>query len=90
MDGDEDSDIDLFVVRPVETAEDSEPWATQVDTLRRGVTAWTGNHCQIFQLDPSRLAEHIAASDQLVAEWQRDVVALYGDDPAAILRRLLP
>jgi hypothetical protein len=40
MDGDEDSDIDLFVVCPVETAEDSEPWVTQVDTLRRGVTAW--------------------------------------------------
>jgi hypothetical protein len=88
MDGDEDSDIDLFVARPLEITEDSEPWATQVDKLRSTVTAWTGNHCQIFQLDQARLAEHVAAGDQLVAEWQRDAVTLYGDDPAAILRRL--
>jgi hypothetical protein len=88
MDGDVDSDMDLFVVRPPETREDSEPWATHVDRLSSDVTDWTGNHCQIFQVDLERLAEHVAIGDQLVAEWQRDAVTLYGDDPAAVLRRL--
>ena len=87
-DGDIDSDIDLFVVRPAEVEEDSEPWASNIDRLRTNVTAWTGNHCQIFQLDIQRLQQHVAIGDQLVANWQHDAVTVYGDEPAAVLGRL--
>jgi hypothetical protein len=84
-DGSADSDIDLFIIRPESCAEGSEPWATQVDGLRAEVTAWTGNRCQVFQLDLHRIAEYVATADPLISEWQRDAVTLIGDVPAAIV-----
>lgn len=86
-DGDVRSDIDLFVIRPARTAEDSEPWAGQVDRLRQAVHAWTGNPCQVFQLDVDRLAEHVAASDHLVDQWRRDAITLYGGEPRDLISR---
>lgn len=85
--GDIRSDIDLFVIRPARTAEDSEPWAGQVDCLRQAVEDWTGNPCQVFQLDMDRLAEHVAASDRLLDEWRRDAITVYGDEPRRLLSR---
>jgi hypothetical protein len=86
-DGSTDSDIDLFILRPDDCAEDSEPWATQVDRLRAVVTSRTGNRCQVFQLDSQRLASHVAVADPLIGEWQRDAVTLIGEAPAVVLRR---
>lgn len=87
-DGDIRSDIDLFVIRPARTAEDGEPWAGQVDRLRRAVEDWTGNPCQVFQLDMDRLAEHVAVSDRLLDEWRRDAITVYGDEPRRIISRV--
>jgi len=86
-DGDTRSDIDLFVIRPARTAEDSEPWASQIDRLREAVASWTGNACQVFQLDMNRLAEHAAVSDRLLDEWRRDAITLYGDEPRNLISR---
>jgi len=87
-DGDTRSDIDLFVIRPARTAEDSEPWASQIDPLRDAVANWTGNPCQVFQLDMNRLAEHAAVSDRLLDEWRRDAITLYGDEPRNLMSRV--
>jgi hypothetical protein len=89
-DGGPASDIDLFILRPDGCAEDSEPWATQVDVLRTDVTVWTGNQCQVFQLDWKRFAEHVAAGDPLIGEWRRDAITLHGDSPSALLGTLGP
>ncbi|MHB2022681.1 MAG: nucleotidyltransferase domain-containing protein [Mycobacteriales bacterium] len=86
-DGDTRSDIDLFVIRPARTAEDSEPWASQIDHLRDAVAKWTGNPCQVFQLDMNRLAEHAVVSDRLLDEWCRDAITLYGDEPRNLMSR---
>jgi len=85
-DGDLDSDIDLFLVRPVLVDEEDEPWRGQVEALADAVFRWTGNHAGIAQ----------------VGEWdverlQRDQPAIAGSlwadavDIAGIpLRELLP
>jgi hypothetical protein len=76
--GDATSDIDILIVRPTGTGEEDSPWADQVDALRHRVRAWTGNHCQAFQIDLERLSEHVAAGDPLVQEWVRDSLTLVG------------
>lgn len=86
-DGSVGSDIDLLLVMPDGTDEDESPWADQVDRIRYDVEAWTGNHCQAFQIDQDRLAEHVRALDPLVEEWRRDAITLVGPDVRRILRR---
>ncbi|HCT77566.1 MAG TPA: hypothetical protein DGT23_13430 [Micromonosporaceae bacterium] len=87
-DGDAESDIDVLIISPEGVEEDESPWADQVDRLRGNVQAWTGNHCQTFQIDLRRLAEHVQASDPLVSEWLRDGIALLGPDLRALIRKL--
>lgn len=77
-DGDAASDIDILLVRPNGIAEDAEPWEEQVVGLREAATAWTGNPVQIFDIDETRLAEHVAAHDPLVDAWLKDGRLLAG------------
>lgn len=77
-DGDAASDIDLLLVRPSAVAADVEPWAGQVLALREAATAWTGNAVQIFDVDETRLSEHVAAHDPQVAEWLAEGELLAG------------
>lgn len=87
-DGDADSDIDLLVIRPDRIDEEAPPWAEQIDRLRELIPAWTGNHCHVFELNQSRLTEHIRARDPIVDEWRRDAVRIAGDELRHVLRRL--
>lgn len=87
-DGDATSDIDVLLVRPDGIDEDESPWADQVDRLRDLVRRWTGNHCQTFQLDRDRLAEHVRADDPLVDGWKRDGIHMAGSSLAEQLRQL--
>lgn len=89
-DGDADSDIDILLIRPEGVEEEHEAWAAQVDRLRRRVEAWTGNYCQVFQINLDRLAAHVTAGDALVDEWRRDEVTLAGDSLRTVLRQLPP
>ncbi len=84
-DGDAESDIDVLVVRPDDADEDQPPWADQVDRLRAQVWAWTGNQCQVFQLEHARLTEHVRAKDPLVGDLLRDSVRLTGPDLRAFV-----
>ena len=77
-DGDEDSDIDVLIVRPDAVEEGHEAWEEQIDGLRAGVTRWTGNRCQAFVVDRSRLSELLAAGDPIVESWLRDEVPVHG------------
>ncbi len=58
-DGDADSDIDLFIVRPKRTAEDDAPWRQQLDDLAHDVFAWTGNHAGISEIGTSEVARAV-------------------------------
>ncbi len=45
--GDVESDIDVFVVRPEAIGEDNEQWRAQIDKLAKDVESWSGNHAGI-------------------------------------------
>jgi predicted nucleotidyltransferase len=56
-DGDVESDIDLFVVRPRGTAAEDGEWRRQMDDLARDVLTWTGNHAGIAEVGAAEVAK---------------------------------
>jgi predicted nucleotidyltransferase len=81
-DGSITSDIDLLVVRPDGVDDESagrNEWQAQIDQLREHVTAWTGNHCQIYELDEEEFDVHVHTGERIVDEWNRDAILLYGE-----------
>ena len=87
-DGDEQSDIDILVVRPDGSGDDAwnDAWEAQLDALRSWVFASTGNRCQAFDVTGSRFAEHVAAADPLVDAWRRDGIHLAGASIETLVR----
>ncbi len=77
-DGDTQSDIDLFVVRPNEVDDDEPAWCAQIDDLQRRVLRWTGNHAGIVQVPESQMAHLLDEEPPIVAELRSDAIALYG------------
>lgn len=88
-DGDEDSDVDLFVVRPEAVAPDAPQWVQGVAALSQAVKRWSGNRCSVIEVSPSQLEEMIHEGAALVDELGRDQIPLVGAnvlDAAASLR----
>ena len=74
-----DSDVDLLLVQPGGLDEaNAETWDEQVASLRDVVRRWTGNRCQTFVVDTSRLEEYVRAQDPLVRAWLEDGILLSG------------
>ena len=65
-----DSDIDLMVYRPSLTEDQVELWDGQVAELRVAVERWTGNACEVLEIDPRTLVE-MAAEDEPVLKAPR-------------------
>lgn len=88
-DGDDGSDIDLLVVRPVSlsTAGEaaSEQWLGQVEALQVRVRRATGNACQVLDLTLDRLGRHARESDPLVTSWRTDGLHVAGEPLPATL-----
>lgn len=83
-DADEESDLDLLLVRPDES--DGDEWEREMGALRDWVRESTGNRCQTFDVDVSRFAEHVAARDPLVDVWRGDGIHLAGVSIEALVR----
>lgn len=58
-----DSDVDLMVYRPFLDDDHIELWDAQVAELRLAVERWTGNACEIMEIDPQTLVD-MAAEDE--------------------------
>lgn len=65
-----DSDVDLMLYRPSLTQGQVGLWNGQVAELRMAVERWTGNACEILEIDPRTLVE-IAAEDEPVLKAPR-------------------
>ena len=83
-DADEQSDIDLLLVRPDGLDEDE--WERQLDALPDWVLELTGNRCQTFDVDAARFSEHVTAGDPLVDAWRRDGIHLAGVSIETLVR----
>lgn len=80
------SDIDLFLVRPVDTAEDARGWRAQVDSLEVRVRAWTGNSLEVLEVDGLEVTAMGARMDPLVEDLLSDSVHLTGPQPRLLFR----
>jgi predicted nucleotidyltransferase len=74
-DGDEDSDIDIFLVRPVHVDEENETWQRQADELRTAVEAWTGNPVSVIEFVDKRV---VAMAPDALAPMLADGILLSG------------
>ena len=69
-----DSDVDLMVYRPFLTDDQVGLWDSQVAELRMAVERWTGNACEILEIDPRTLVE-MAAVDEPVLKAPRVTIS---------------
>ena len=76
-----DSDVDLMIYRPFLTDDRLALWDIQVAELRMAVQRWTGNACEILEIDPRALVE-MAAEDEPVLKAPR--VPIIGNLAAAV------
>lgn len=83
-DGDTESDIDLFVVRPAEAKADDPGWSEQVDGLAESVRAWTGNNAGIVEVSEEELSQLRRDPPPVIRELRRDAIDL-GGEPATTL-----
>jgi predicted nucleotidyltransferase len=84
-DGDTDSDIDLFVVRPAGIDQEDARWREQLDELEDRVSRWTGNHAAILELSENEIKRLVAEDRLLVSELRADAIALAGSTIPALL-----
>jgi predicted nucleotidyltransferase len=73
------SDIDILVVRPRNVDADAPAWLTQVGSLSRMVTVWTGNEAQLVEFSEDEVRSG-ADRDALLATVRSEGIVLAGDD----------
>lgn len=69
-----DSDLDLLVVRRFKIGEENATWESQLGSLQRSATAWTGNDARVVELGEGELAQ----AEPLLAEVVGEGIALFG------------
>jgi predicted nucleotidyltransferase len=79
-DGDVNSDIDLFIVRPTDVSAEDRVWREQLEALERDVRRWTGNHAGVSEVGEDELVRLAVERPPVVAELERDAVTLAGRD----------
>lgn len=77
-DGTIDSDIDLLVVRPLDTDDGDPAWQDDLTDLASHVARWTGNPCEILDRSEQELAAMAANGERLLTGIRMDGRALVG------------
>ncbi len=85
-DGDAQSDIDIFLVRPKAIEEDEEEWRGCVDDLTESVERWTGNVASIIELPEAKLGALRKRRPPALSGLTRDAIDLAG----LPVRKILP
>lgn len=61
-----ESDVDLMIYRPHLADDEVDSWDAQVTELRMAVERWTGNPCEILEIDPPKLVEMTADDEPIL------------------------
>lgn len=77
-DGDVDSDIDIFVVRPDPLGEEDSRWREQRERLAADVLTWTGNHAALVESSEGQLSEMARSGAPILDALRRDAIRLGG------------
>ncbi len=87
-DGDLDSDVDIFLVRPRDLDEDDGVWRGQVEALAERVFEWTGNHAGIAEVSEGELERLRRDEPGIVTSLRADAIDIAGSPIRSMLRRL--
>jgi len=85
--GDLDSDVDIFLVRPGEVDEEDGEWRASVEDLARAVFEWTGNHAGIAEVSEDELGDLRQEQPEIVRSLRADAVEIAGVSVQTLLRR---
>ncbi|MGA2164620.1 MAG: nucleotidyltransferase domain-containing protein, partial [Solirubrobacteraceae bacterium] len=77
-DGDIDSDIDIFIVRPAGVDTEDPAWEAQLWGLGEAVLAWTGNDAGIIDFAEQDIEQIRNESPPVLGGLQRDGIDLAG------------
>jgi hypothetical protein len=77
-DGDLDSDIDIFVVRPAGVEAEDTTWNEQLRDIGDAVLAWTGNHAGMIDFAEHDLGQMRDEDPPVLQELRRDAIDLAG------------
>ncbi len=83
--GDTQSDIDLFIVRPDRVSGEDDRWRDQIDRLATDVSRWTGNRAGIAEVAESELDRLGQAQPPILKELRSDSIVLAGPEAAELV-----
>jgi hypothetical protein len=78
QDGDIDSDIDIFVVRPTDVSAENPTWSAQLHDIGDAILAWTGNYARIIDFAEQDVAQMLDENPPILGDLRRDGVDLAG------------
>jgi predicted nucleotidyltransferase len=83
--GDTQSDIDLFIVRPKGVPEDDVRWRAQLDGLAAEIRSWTGNHASFSDVSEDELRRLRSDAPPILDELRADAIVLSGAETQELL-----
>lgn len=83
--GDTNSDIDLFVVRPKKVDSEDPRWREQLDLLARQVQRWTGNRAGISEMSKAALPRLREEESPILAELRAEAITIAGAEASTVL-----
>lgn len=84
-DGDVNSDIDLFIVRPEDVDTEDSRWRDQLDRLANDVRSWTGNHAGIVEFGAEDVGNLRRRQPPVLKDLDADAVLLAGPSVEQLL-----
>jgi predicted nucleotidyltransferase len=89
--GTEQSDIDIFLVLPASDLDTAaiDIWERQTQSLTEKIMAWSGNRCEVVEMEAAELSAAVDRNDLLVRDLREQAVTLAGRDPRDLLRKEL-
>jgi predicted nucleotidyltransferase len=84
-DGDQDSDVDVLLIRPDQHESEDVLWEDQVGRLMQTVVDLTGNAAHVFELSQTELTGHLASEDPILNDWMQPSIQLTGVPLATLL-----
>ena len=87
QDGDVDSDIDIFLVRPAGVNAEDAVWSEQLHDIGDAVLAWTGNHAGIIDFAEQDIAQMRDENPPVLQNLRRDGIDLAGTPLRELLER---
>lgn len=77
-DGDAESDIDIFLVRPAAVSAEDARWEARLRELGEAILAWTGNHASLIDFAEHDIGRVAAENQPALQDLRRDGIDLAG------------